>query len=153
MLKLHILIVILTVSLVQSPPCRKEKLCDFCAEQLPDWRQALTPGGQLLWPAVMNVNFGGHTYSFEAQAGVSGYQQFTQAIRTAFSLPLESVLNITFTCDDPTSGASRGGGAKMGGAQEVQSCVFSVTGDVDDEKCAWIMCPSAMLVRCAAPSC
>lgn len=34
--------------------------------------------------------------------GPDGYAQFTDAIRRAFSLPNDSELNITFTCDEPT---------------------------------------------------
>lgn len=55
-------------------------------------------------PAVMNVNFDGQTYSFEVKPGSAGYKQFTQAIREAFSLPEDSELNITFTCDEPSQG-------------------------------------------------
>ncbi|GLC67650.1 hypothetical protein PLESTF_000586700 [Pleodorina starrii] len=57
--------------------------------------------------AVMNVNFGGRTYSFEVQPGPDGYRRFTAAIREAFSLPEDSELNITFTCDEPNSGETR----------------------------------------------
>ena len=49
----------------------------------------------------MNVNFDGRTYSFEVKPGIDGYKQFTEAIRKAFSLPEDSELNITFTCDEP----------------------------------------------------
>lgn len=52
----------------------------------------------------MNVNFDGQTYSFEVKPGSAGYKQFTQAIREAFSLPEDSELNITFTCDEPSQG-------------------------------------------------
>ena len=52
----------------------------------------------------MNVNFDGQTYSFEVKPGPAGYKQFTQAIREAFSLPEDSELNITFTCDEPSQG-------------------------------------------------
>lgn len=52
----------------------------------------------------MNVNFDGQTYSFEVKPGTAGYKQFTQAIREAFSLPEDSELNITFTCDEPSQG-------------------------------------------------
>jgi hypothetical protein len=50
----------------------------------------------------MNVNFDGRTYSFEVKPGPDGYKLFTEAIRRAFSLPDDSELNITFTCDEPT---------------------------------------------------
>jgi hypothetical protein len=53
----------------------------------------------------MNVNFDAKTYSFEVEPGPDGYKLFTGAIRKAFSLPGDSDLNITFTCDDPVSGA------------------------------------------------
>ena len=36
--------------------------------------------------------------------GPDGYHQFTLAIRRAFLLPEDSELNITFTCDEPSSG-------------------------------------------------
>ena len=52
----------------------------------------------------MNVNFDGRTYSFEVRPGPDGYKQFTEAIRKAFSLPDDSELNITFTCDEPSTG-------------------------------------------------
>jgi hypothetical protein len=52
----------------------------------------------------MNVNFDGRTYSFEVKPGPDGYRQFTEAIRRAFSLPEDSELNITFTCDEPSTG-------------------------------------------------
>jgi hypothetical protein len=38
--------------------------------------------------------------------GPEGYKQFTQAIRKAFHLPDDSELNITFTCDEPSSGGA-----------------------------------------------
>jgi len=37
-------------------------------------------------------------------AGADGYRQFTEAIRRAFHLPDDSELNITFTCDEPSTG-------------------------------------------------
>ncbi|PNH02771.1 hypothetical protein TSOC_011217 [Tetrabaena socialis] len=92
---------------------RKETHCEFCQAKLPEWKQALTPpcGSQAprcfaaaLQQAVMNVNFGGRTYSFEVQPGPDGYRRFTSAIRSAFSLPEDSELNITFTCDEPATG-------------------------------------------------
>lgn len=59
----------------------------------------------------MNVNFDGRTYSFEVKPGIDGYKQFTEAIRRAFSLPDDSELNITFTCDEPSSGTGPQGGS------------------------------------------
>ena len=84
--------------------CRKESHCEFCDCTLPDWKATLTPVCGADAPAVMNVNFDGHTYSFEVKPGAAGYKQFTQAIREAFSLPEDSELNITFTCDEPSQG-------------------------------------------------
>jgi hypothetical protein len=52
----------------------------------------------------MNVNFDNKTYSFQVLPGADGYRQFTEAIRKAFHLPDDSELNITFTCDEPSSG-------------------------------------------------
>jgi len=51
----------------------------------------------------MNVNFDNKTYSFQVSPGADGYKQFTEAIRKAFHLPDDSELNITFTCDEPSS--------------------------------------------------
>lgn len=68
----------------------------------------LTPQCGSNAPAVMNVNFDGRTYSFEVKPGPDGYSQFTEAIRRAFSLPEDSELNITFTCDEPTAAAEAG---------------------------------------------
>lgn len=48
----------------------------------------------------------GKTYSFEVKPGPAGYRQFTEAIRQAFHLPEDSELNITFTCDEPSTGKS-----------------------------------------------
>lgn len=84
--------------------CRKETHCEFCDSTLPDWKSTLTPICGADAPAVMNVNFDGQTYSFEVKPGSAGYKQFTQAIREAFSLPEDSELNITFTCDEPSQG-------------------------------------------------
>lgn len=84
--------------------CRKETHCEFCDSTLPDWKSTLTPVCGADAPAVMNVNFDGQTYSFEVKPGSAGYKQFTQAIREAFSLPEDSELNITFTCDEPSQG-------------------------------------------------
>lgn len=39
----------------------------------------------------------------QVRPGPDGYAQFTDAIRRAFSLPDDSELNITFTCDEPTA--------------------------------------------------
>lgn len=81
--------------------CRKETHCEFCDQELPEWKRTLTPQCGANAPAVMNVNFDGRTYSFEVKPGPEGYKQFTEAIRRAFSLPDDSELNITFTCDEP----------------------------------------------------
>lgn len=88
---------------LQSAGSRREVACEFCDHQLPDWKLTLTPLCGAAAPAVMNVNFDGRTYSFEVHPGPQGYQQFTGAIRRAFSLPGDSELNITFTCDEPTA--------------------------------------------------
>lgn len=89
---------------LQSAGTRKEKHCEFCDSQLPDWKEALTPkdAEAVNAPAIMNVNFDGRTYSFEVKPGPEGYAMFTEAIRRAFNLPDDSELNITFTCDEPT---------------------------------------------------
>ena len=89
---------------LQSAGTRKEKHCEFCDSQLPDWKEALTPkdAESVHAPAIMNVNFDGRTYSFEVKPGPEGYAMFTEAIRRAFDLPDDSELNITFTCDEPT---------------------------------------------------
>ena len=84
---------------------RKETHCEFCDCELPDWKNTLTPQCGANAPAVMNVNFDGRTYSFEVKPGPDGYRDFTQAIRRAFNLPEDSELNITFTCDEPSTGA------------------------------------------------
>lgn len=41
-----------------------------------------------------------------------GYHEFTEAIRRAFALPCDSELNITFTCDEPSSGEEVVGGER-----------------------------------------
>lgn len=82
---------------------RKETHCEFCDCELPDWKRVLTPQCGANAPAVMNVNFDGRTYSFEVKPGPEGYRQFTEAIRRAFNLPDDSELNITFTCDEPST--------------------------------------------------
>eukprot|EP00775_Hariotina_reticulata_P001561 gene1561-1901_t len=89
---------------LQSAGTRREKYCDFCNSELPDWKAILTPSPGATAPAVMNVNFDNKTYSFQVAPGVDGYRQFTEAIRKAFHLPDDSELNITFTCDEPSSG-------------------------------------------------
>ncbi|KAL4422123.1 hypothetical protein ABPG77_003408 [Micractinium sp. CCAP 211/92] len=93
---------------LQSAGSRKETHCEFCDARLPDWKRTLTPQCGANAPAVMNVNFDGRTYSFEVKPGPDGYRQFTEAIRRAFSLPDDSELNITFTCDEPTTAADNG---------------------------------------------
>lgn len=40
----------------------------------------------------------------QVKPGPDGYRAFTEAIRRAFSLPEDSELNITFTCDEPSTG-------------------------------------------------
>lgn len=89
---------------LQSAGSRRETHCDFCQNKLPDWKNVLSPPGANKGPAIMNVNFDGRTYSFEVKPGPDGYRQFTLAIRRAFSLPEDSELNITFTCDEPCTG-------------------------------------------------
>jgi hypothetical protein len=64
----------------------------------------MTPPSGCTDPAIMNVNFNHKVHSFEVKPGPEGYAAFTSAIRCAFSLPTDSELNITFTCDDPISG-------------------------------------------------
>jgi len=44
-------------------------VCDFCGCDLPDWKSSLTPETGAQAPAIMNVNFGGTTYSFEVKPG------------------------------------------------------------------------------------
>ena len=61
----------------------------------------MTPNTGASAPAIMNVSFGGVAYSFEVQPGPKGYVAFAEAVRAAFSLPEDSDLNITFTCDEP----------------------------------------------------
>lgn len=91
------------LTLAVLPRRRKETHCEFCDSALPDWKQTLTPTCGASAPAVMNVNFDGRTYSFEVKPGPDGYRQFTEAIRRAFNLPEDSELNITFTCDEPST--------------------------------------------------
>lgn len=50
--------------------------------------------------------------------GSDGYRQFTLAIRKAFHLPEDSELNITFTCDEPSSGE----GARLGTVPLASRC-------------------------------
>ncbi|PSC70781.1 zygote specific ZYS1 isoform B [Micractinium conductrix] len=88
---------------LQSAGSRKETHCEFCDARLPDWKATLTPQCGANAPAVMNVNFDGRTYSFEVKPGPDGYRQFTESIRRAFNLPDDSELNITFTCDEPST--------------------------------------------------
>jgi len=52
----------------------------------------------------MNVTFDGIVYSFAVKPGKHGYQDFTERIRQAFHLPQGCELNITFTCDEPSTG-------------------------------------------------
>ena len=40
----------------------------------------------------------------QVKPGPDGYRQFTESIRRAFNLPDDSELNITFTCDEPSTG-------------------------------------------------
>lgn len=81
--------------------CRRETHCEFCDTLLPDWRSCMTPASGSCAPAIMNVSFGGTAYSFEVQPGANGYNEFADRVRAAFSLPEDSDLNITFTCDEP----------------------------------------------------
>ncbi|KAI8462819.1 MAG: hypothetical protein J3K34DRAFT_389394 [Monoraphidium minutum] len=91
---------------LQSAGTRRETHCDFCRQHLPEWKDVLTPDSDTTSaPAVMNVNFDNKTYSFTVAPGSDGYRQFTAAIRKAFHLPDDSELNITFTCDEPSSGS------------------------------------------------
>lgn len=48
---------------------RRERFCDFCSSELPDWKDVLTPCPGVTAPAVMNVNFDNKTYSFQARRG------------------------------------------------------------------------------------
>jgi hypothetical protein len=55
---------------------------------------------------------------------MQGYQEFTESIRRAFSLPSDSELNITFTCDEPSSGE-----VTVGGEGEIaRMCFVSACG-------------------------
>lgn len=47
------------------------------------------------------------SYSFSVHPGPDGYEEFASSIRSAFSLPPESELNISFTCDEPLTGEPR----------------------------------------------
>ena len=61
----------------------------------------MTPSTGSCAPAIMNVSFGEVAYSFEVKQGPGGYEEFADRVRYAFSLPSDSELNITFTCDEP----------------------------------------------------
>ena len=68
---------------------------------------------------------------------LQGYQQFTSAIRRVFSLPRDSELNITFTCDEPLTGEEEclgGGGA---GAVGQVRCGKPLTGDWHGPTSGW----------------
>lgn len=54
--------------------CRREKFCDFCNCELPDWKSVLTPTLGSSAPAVMNVNFDNKTYSFHVAPGEFSHQ-------------------------------------------------------------------------------
>mmetsp|Transcript_2518 Transcript_2518/g.6705 ORF Transcript_2518/g.6705 Transcript_2518/m.6705 type:complete len:300 (+) Transcript_2518:1592-2491(+) len=89
---------------LQSAGSSKEVQCEFCGSHLPDWRVCLTPDISCKMPATMNVTFDGIVYSFAVKPGKHGYQDFTERIRQAFHLPQGCELNITFTCDEPSTG-------------------------------------------------
>ena len=55
-----------------------------------------------------------------------GYRQFSEAIRRAFSLPEDSELNITFTCDEPSAGEC-GRWRARGAAPPPTPCLFTDT--------------------------
>jgi hypothetical protein len=55
--------------LLQICVTRREKFCDFCNCELPDWKSVLTPSLGNTAPAVMNVNFDNKTYSFHVAPG------------------------------------------------------------------------------------
>ncbi|KAL6750746.1 hypothetical protein V8C86DRAFT_1815508 [Haematococcus lacustris] len=88
---------------LQNAGTSRETQCQFCGEQLPDWRAPLTPPTGATGPAIMNVNHNGLTYSFHVEPGKEGYRKFTHDIRRAFNLPMDAELNITFTCDEPST--------------------------------------------------
>ncbi|KAK9811096.1 hypothetical protein WJX73_002158 [Symbiochloris irregularis] len=92
---------------LQSAGTRRETHCEFCDNELPEWRERMTPSTGATAPAVMNVSFGSVAYSFEVQPGPSGYQEFSERVRAAFGLPDDSDLNITFTCDEPCEPANQ----------------------------------------------
>jgi hypothetical protein len=94
----------------------------------------------------MNVNFDGRTYSFEVKPGPDGYRQFTEAIRRAFSLPEDSELNITFTCDEPSTGWEP--------EPPSPSVFFHLSTDPLGRLTAWEICQHTFLeVRCAEHVC
>lgn len=88
---------------LQSAGTRRETHCDFCGQQLPDWKQVLTVTGPsaVRAPAVMTVTFNGRTFFFHVEPGPEGYRKFTADVKAAFTLPDDCDLNITFTCDEP----------------------------------------------------
>lgn len=50
--------------------CRRETKCEFCSQELPSWRETLTPPtGLNLQAACMNVNFFNKVYSFKVMPG------------------------------------------------------------------------------------
>lgn len=57
---------------------------------------------RLLPPCANNT--GSLHRHLQVKPGPDGYRQFTEAIRRAFNLPDDSELNITFTCDEPSTG-------------------------------------------------
>eukprot|EP00873_Tetraselmis_striata_P008571 jgi/Tetstr1/428835/TSEL_018822.t1 len=86
---------------LQSAGTRRETHCEFCSQELPDWRGCFPTPEKVTEPAIMNVTFNGLTYGFPVKPGKDGYAAFTRAIQAKFSLPSDAKLNITFTCDEP----------------------------------------------------
>lgn len=65
--------------------CRREKFCDFCNCELPDWKNVLTPTLGNAAPAVMNVNFDNKTYSFHVAPGGSNEHLIGSSTLSALS--------------------------------------------------------------------
>eukprot|EP00798_Chlamydomonas_sp_ICE-L_P031089 gene31089-6216_t len=78
---------------------RNETNCEFCCQELPDWKMVLQPASRV--PAKMNVTYKGKAYSFDVQPGPDGLRKFEVAVCRAFDLPEHTRLNISFKLDVP----------------------------------------------------
>ena len=115
---------------LQSAGTRREKHCEFCDEELPDWKNVLNdevaavPGEKKVL-TFMRVHYLGFTKTFEVTPGPEGRKKFNQDVKREFGFDHEiSFDNMSFMCDEPTADSEDSSVMLNGGTDSFDAAVL-----------------------------